>query len=56
MINTQIKFECKIPMVQKFLHSQEILQNFGSFKANLTLKIKVKVTNFENLMRHLDDK
>ena len=28
---------------------------FSSFKVNLTLKIKVKVTNIQNCMRHLDD-
>ena len=55
MINTQIKFEGKIPMVQKLLHSQGITQNFLSFKANLTLMVKVKVTSFQNHMRHLDD-
>ena len=55
MINTQIKFEGKISMVQQFLHSQGITQNFGSLKANLILKIKVKVTNFQNCVRHLDD-
>ena len=30
-------------------------KNFGSLKTNLTLKIKVKVTYFQNLNRHLDD-
>ena len=28
MINTQLKFEGKIPTVQKLLHSQGITQNF----------------------------
>ena len=31
------------------------IQIFGSLKANLTLKIKVKVTYFQNHLRHLDD-
>ena len=28
---------------------------FLGFKANLTLKVKVKVTSFQNNTRHLDD-
>ena len=38
MNNTHLKFEAKIPTVQKLLHSQGITQNLLSFKANLTLK------------------
>ena len=99
MVNTQLKFEGKIPTVQKLLPSQGITQNqvprpilpsrsrscifkpvcdiemlckqfklegniqkgsmfsnlnknFGCLKLNLTLKIKVKVTNFKNPMIH----
>ena len=54
MINTQLKFEGKIPTVQKLLHSQEITPIFFSFKANLTLKVKVKVTTFQTRLRYLD--
>ena len=28
---------------------------FLSFKANLTLKVKVRITSFQNCIRHLDD-
>ena len=46
-------------MVQTLLHLQEITQNFrkGQFvlKANLTLKVKVKVTGFQTHQRYLDD-
>ena len=54
MINSQPKFEGKIPTVQKLLHSQGIMQKFSSFKANMTLKVKVKVTSFQTRLRHLE--
>ena len=51
MINTQLKFEGKIPTVQKLLYSQGITINF---KANFTVKVKVKVIGFKTHPRHLD--
>ena len=56
MINTQLKFEGKISTIQKLLHSQGIHTTgiFFSFKANLTLKVKFKVTSFQTHLRHLD--
>ena len=53
MINTQVKFKGKIAMVQTLLPSQGI-NKFLSFKANLTLNVKVKVTSFQTHPRHLD--
>ena len=47
MINTQLKFEGRIATVQKLLHPQGIAQNFFSFKASFTLKVKIKVPVFE---------
>ena len=59
MINTQIKLEGKIPTVQKLLFVDKILKkfkpNFGGFKADLTLKIKVKVTSFRTRPRPFCD-
>ena len=46
MINTQLKFEGKIPTFQKLLQSQGITQ---SFKANLTVKGQGQVNQFSNL-------
>ena len=46
MINRHVKLKVKFITVQKMLHSEKITQNFLSFKANLTLKVKVKVTSF----------
>ena len=49
-------FEGKIPtMVQKLSHSQGNYTKFLSFKANMTLKFKVKVTSFQTHQRYLDD-
>ena len=47
MLDNQFKLEVKIGNSSMF-NSQN--KNFGSLKANLTLK--VKVTNFQNCMRH----
>ena len=55
IVNTQLKFEGKIHYGSKLLHSQGITQIFLSFKANLTLKIKVKVTSFQTHPTSLDD-
>ena len=45
MINTHLKFQGKIPTVQKLLHSKRIAQNFEVSSSNLTLKVKVKSSN-----------
>ena len=50
MINTQLKIKGKISTVQKLLNSHNIF----SSKANLTLRVKVKVTSFQIRLRHLD--
>ena len=41
MINTHLKFQGKIPTVQKLLHSKGIAQNFEVSSSNLNLKVKV---------------
>ena len=55
MINSQLKFEVKIPNGSKAVAFKRIYIKFLSFKANLTLKIKVKVINIQTNPRHLDD-
>ena len=52
MLNTHLRLKLKIFIFQKLLHSQGIIL---SFKANLTLKVKVKVTSFQTHLRYLDD-
>ena len=46
MINTHLKFEAKIPNGSKVVAFTRHYTKFSSFKANLTLKVKVKVTSF----------
>ena len=48
MINTQHKFEAKIPNGSKVVTFTRNHTKFLSFKANLTLNIKVKVTSFQS--------
>ena len=50
MINTQLKFEGKIDYGSKVV---AITRNYTSFRANLTLK--VKVTRFQTHLKDLDD-
>ena len=45
--------KANLTLVKNLSHSQGITQNL-SFKANLTLKVKVKVTSFQTNMKHLD--
>ena len=52
MINTQLKFEDKIDYGSKVV---AFTRNYTSFKANLNLKVKVKVTRFQTHVRYLDD-
>ena len=44
MLDKQFKLECKIQN-----------STMQALKANLTLKMKIKVTNFQNHMRQLDE-
>ena len=46
MINTYLKFEARIPNGSKFVALTRNCTKFLSLKANLTLKVKVKVTRF----------
>ena len=48
MINTQLKFENKVPNCSKVVAFTKNHTKCSSLKPNLTLKIKVKVTNFQN--------
>ena len=48
MINTQLKFEGKIPMVQKLLHSQGITLNF-KFQGQFALEDQGQDHQFSNL-------
>ena len=52
MIKTQLKFEGKIHYSSKLV---AFTRNHTSFKSNLTLKVKVKVTSFQTHPRYLDD-
>ena len=52
MINIKLKFEGKIDYGSKVV---AFTRNYTSFKAHLTLKVKVKVTRFETHLRYLDD-
>ena len=53
MINTHLKFEAYIPNGSKVQRSSKNCTKFSSFKADLTLK--VKVTSFQKYLRYLDD-
>ena len=55
MINTHLKFEAKIPNGSKDVAFTMNYTKFISLKANLTLKVKVKVTSFQTRPRNLDD-
>ena len=55
MINTQLKLEGNIHNGSKVVAFIRNYTNFLSFKAYLTLKVKVKVTSFQIHPRHLDD-
>ena len=46
MINIQLNFEAKNPNSSNVVAFRKNHTKFLSFKANLTLKIKVTVTNF----------
>ena len=54
MIKTEFKFEAEIPNGSKVVAFTRNYTIFLSFKANLTLK--VKVTSFQTHLRYLDDK
>ena len=49
-----IKFEAKIPKGSKLVTFTRNHTEFLSFKANLSLKVKVKVISFQLHLRHLD--
>ena len=55
MINTHLKFEAKIHNGSKVVAFTRNYTKFLSLKANLTLKINVKVTSFQTHLRYLDD-
>ena len=55
MLNTHLKLEAKIPYGSKVVAFTRNYTKFLSFKANLTLKVKVKVTSFQTYLRYLDD-
>ena len=50
MVNTE--FQAKISKQFKSSHSQAITKQIMSFKADLTLKVKVKVISFQTHLRH----
>ena len=52
MLNKHLKFEAKIPYGSKVVEFTRNYIKFLSFKANLTLKVKVKITSFQT---HLED-
>ena len=54
MINSQLKFEAKVPG-SKVISFTRNYTKYLSFKVNLTLKVKVKVTSFQKYLRYLDD-
>ena len=53
--HTYLKFEVKIPYGSKVFAFTRNYTKFLSFKANLTLKVKVKFTCFQTHLRYLDD-
>ena len=55
MINIQLKFKAEIPYGSKVVSFTRNYTKCLSFKANLTLKVKVKVTSFQSHLRYLDD-
>ena len=53
MINALLKFEGKIPWFKScYIHKES--HKVLSYKANLTLKVKIKVTSFQTHLRHLN--
>ena len=55
MIDTHLKFEAKTPNGSKAVAFTKNYTKCLSLKANLTLKVKVKVTSFQTCLRYLDD-
>ena len=55
MINTNLKFEAKVPNGSKTVAFTRNCTKFLSLKANLTLKVKVKITTFQTRLRYLDN-
>ena len=55
MINIHLKFEAKIPHGSKVAAFTRNYTTFISLKANLTLKVKIKVNSFQTRLRYLDD-
>ena len=55
MFNTHLKFEAKIPNGSKVVAFTMNYTKFLNVKANLTLKVKVKVTSYLTRLRYLDD-
>ena len=55
MINTELKFEAKIPNGSKVVAFTRNYTKFLSLKANLTLKVKIKITSFQTRLRYLVD-
>ena len=54
MINTHLKFEAKFQNGSKGVAFTRNYTKCSSFKANLTLKVNMKVTSFQTHLRHLD--
>ena len=54
MLNTHLKFKANIPYVSKVVAFTINYTKFLSFKDNLSLKVKVKVTSFQTHLRHLN--
>ena len=55
MFHTHLKFEAKIPKGSEVVALTRNYTKFLSLKANMTLKVKVKVTSFQTRLRYLDD-
>ena len=56
MLNTHLQFEAIISYGSKVVAFTRSHTKFLSFKANLTIKVKVKVkvTSFQTHLKHLD--
>ena len=52
MINTHLKLEAKIPTGSKVVAFTNNYTDLFNFKANLTLKVKVKATSFQTHPRY----
>ena len=55
MINPQLKFDGKIHYGSKVVAFTRNYTKYFNFKANLTLKVNVKVTSFQTQLIYLDD-